>query len=164
MEGHGVSGEASASSQTTMVDGGIAALVGKQRLAHVEGLPIAEVDSISPLDLCRMLSGPYLLEGFNHGRPFFMKEDSAYERGMLRVFLFYWDDRDGPEFKGWWFADRVGGVDVWARSSCDSVLPPSSGWRCPWDLEAPNEVIFPRVVFPESDSMCYIMVNPGELD
>ena len=76
-----------------------------------------------------------------------MKEDSAYERGMLRVFLFYWDDRDGPEFKGWWFADRVGGVDVWGRSSCDSVLPPSSGWRCPWDLEAPNEVIFPRVGF-----------------
>ena len=97
------------------------------------------------------------------GNSFFVEEDSTYERVMLRVFLFYWDDRDGSEFRGWWFADRVGGVQVWASSLCDSALPPSSSWRCPWDLKVPNEVIRTRLVFPESETLRYVLVDSGDV-
>ena len=30
----------------------------------------------------------------------------------FEVFLYYWDDRDGQDFTGWWFGDSVGGSAV----------------------------------------------------
>ena len=71
MEGHGVSGETSSTSQTTIVEEVIGALVGKQRLAHGGCLPNAEVYLISQQEVCRMIAGPYLLGGSNHGQQLF---------------------------------------------------------------------------------------------
>ena len=52
------------------------------------------------------------------------------------VFLYHWDTRDGPDFSGWWFGNRVGGDHVWSHPS-SAQSPPHTGWRIPWFGEAP---------------------------
>ncbi|CAK0831012.1 unnamed protein product [Prorocentrum cordatum] len=49
------------------------------------------------------------------------------------VFMYYWDERDGPEFSGWWFGDALGGSQVWARAPSTGQTPPRTGWKIPWD-------------------------------
>lgn len=78
-----------------------------------------------------IVCGRFALEGENHGKP-------TYKRDMqvsgMNVMIYYWDDRDGAKFRGWWFGPKVGGDQVWAyHSSGDSTLPPNSGWCVPYD-------------------------------
>ena len=50
--------------------------------------------------------------------------------------LYYWDDRDGASFCGWWFGPKVGGDQVWAyHPSNTATTPPKTGWKAPrgWD-------------------------------
>merc|ERR1740129_1371960 len=48
--------------------------------------------------------------------------------------VYFWDDRDGPGFCGWWFGPKVGGDQVWAyHAERNSSSPPSSGWKIPYD-------------------------------
>jgi len=48
--------------------------------------------------------------------------------------LYYWDERDGPNFCGWWFGPKVGGDQVWAyHPSRQSLTPPTKGWKVPYD-------------------------------
>eukprot|EP00434_Breviolum_minutum_P025280 symbB.v1.2.022334.t3/scaffold1974.1/size94090/10 len=48
--------------------------------------------------------------------------------------LYYWDERDGPNFAGWWFGPKVGGDQVWAyHSSRTAMTPPLHGWKVPYD-------------------------------
>jgi len=51
----------------------------------------------------------------------------------LDVLVYYWDDRDGPNFCGWWFGPKVGGDQVWAYNSERGMAPPTTGWRVPYD-------------------------------
>ena len=51
----------------------------------------------------------------------------------LDVLIYFWDERDGANFCGWWFGPKVGGDQVWAYNSERSATPPSSGWRVPYD-------------------------------
>jgi len=51
----------------------------------------------------------------------------------LDVLVYYWDDRDGPNFCGWWFGPKVGGDQVWAYNSERAMTPPTTGWRVPYD-------------------------------
>jgi hypothetical protein len=58
----------------------------------------------------------------------------------LDVQLYYWDDRDGASFCGWWFGPKVGGDQVWAyHPSNTATTPPKTGWKAGmgmglWDL------------------------------
>jgi hypothetical protein len=47
--------------------------------------------------------------------------------------VYFWDDRDGPEISGWWFAPEVGSDQVWAFNRHPSATPPGLGWRIPFD-------------------------------
>jgi len=67
----------------------------------------------------------------------------------LPVFLYFWDTRDGPDFNGWWFGDRLGGTRVWARCENGGTarLPPREGWRLPWNGPINDDLgIEPKVV------------------
>lgn len=79
------------------------------------------------------LVGDYTEAGTNHGKKYFKRVPPSGGEGDATVFLYFWDDRDGPNFGGWWFGDQVGGSQVWSRCENDGPLPPRSGWRIPWD-------------------------------
>lgn len=78
------------------------------------------------------LVGEYHQMGFNHGRRFFMRKREDSNPNVV-VFLYFWDGRDGPNYTGWWFGDRVGGAHVWSRCEKNDELPPATGWRLPWN-------------------------------
>merc|ERR1719464_1975746 len=64
----------------------------------------------------------------NHNRAVYRRVNPQSES---RVLLYYWDERDGDEQRGWWFGPEVGGEEVWAHNACtaNSALPPARGWR-----------------------------------
>jgi len=69
-------------------------------------------------------------QGANHNKPVYQKEGS----GKVSVLIYFWDDRDGPSFSGWWFGPKVGGDQVWAYNGDTSAgVPPPGGWKVPWD-------------------------------
>lgn len=56
------------------------------------------------------------------------------------VLLYFWDERDGANFSGWWFGPKVGGDQVWAHHAQANPTPPPSGWKVPWDGPIDNSV------------------------
>lgn len=78
------------------------------------------------------LVGEFIPKGDNHGRPFYQK--APYQPGAEppEVFIYYWDERDGPNFNGWWFGKSVGGNEVWSHCPDNSLQPPSRGWKIPF--------------------------------
>mmetsp|Transcript_63686 Transcript_63686/g.177113 ORF Transcript_63686/g.177113 Transcript_63686/m.177113 type:complete len:1974 (+) Transcript_63686:72-5993(+) len=82
----------------------------------------------------RTLVGEYAEQGTNHGRKVYKKSGLASAgQEKVDVFLYFWDNRDGPAFSGWWFGNEVGGAQVWSRSQQTTQQPPKSGWSIPWD-------------------------------
>ncbi|CAK9087332.1 unnamed protein product [Durusdinium trenchii] len=75
-----------------------------------------------------ILRGTFSVNGQNHGRPIYKKDADT-----VTVLLYYWDERDGPKFCGWWFGPKVGGEQVWAFHPASTLTPPKTGWRLPWD-------------------------------
>ncbi|CAK0839388.1 unnamed protein product, partial [Prorocentrum cordatum] len=55
-----------------------------------------------------------------------------------KVFIYFWDTRDGLELSGWWFGDSVGGTLVWARAPLLAQNVPPAGWKVPWDAPMPE--------------------------
>ena len=81
--------------------------------------------------VANIIQGSYVMQGSNHGKPFYKKEGP---QGSVSVLIYFWDDRDGASFSGWWFGPKVGGDQVWAyNGSKSSAMPPLSGWKVPWD-------------------------------
>eukprot|EP00928_Gymnodinium_smaydae_P085677 TRINITY_DN6924_c0_g1_i1.p1 TRINITY_DN6924_c0_g1~~TRINITY_DN6924_c0_g1_i1.p1 ORF type:complete len:736 (+),score=214.22 TRINITY_DN6924_c0_g1_i1:180-2210(+) len=67
----------------------------------------------------------------NHGKPVYRKDMGV---PGAHVLVYFWDDRDGPNFGGWWFGPKVGGDQVWGYcANKESTLPPTTGWKVPWD-------------------------------
>jgi len=90
---------------------------------HVSGCGNPTVSNI--------IKGAYTAQGTNHGKPVYKKEGPP---GGVNVLVYFWDERDGPSFSGWWFGPKVGGDQVWAyHGDGAAALPPASGWRVPWD-------------------------------
>lgn len=82
----------------------------------------------------KIIAGEYVSNGQNHGRPVFKK--ASDQSSAVTVLIYYWDDRDGKSFHGWWFGPKVGGDQVWAYNSDvnkTASLPPVDGWHVPWD-------------------------------
>jgi hypothetical protein len=76
--------------------------------------------------------GEYEICGANHDRPAFKSID--YGQGF-ESFIYFWDDRDGPAFTGWWIGPSLGGQDAWVRHPGvpSERWPPRSGWLVPHD-------------------------------
>merc|ERR1712187_633405 len=51
----------------------------------------------------------------------------------LDVMVYFWDERDGPNFCGWWFGPKIGGDQVWAYHPDKTQTPPRNGWKVPYD-------------------------------
>ncbi|CAE8616572.1 unnamed protein product, partial [Polarella glacialis] len=80
-----------------------------------------------------IIRGSYTLASENHDRPVYRKDEKVGAKG-LDVMLYYWDDRDSPDFSGWWFGPQIGGDEVWAfHKDTAARNPPSEGWQCPFD-------------------------------
>lgn len=92
-------------------------------MLHVAGCSNQTVSNI--------IKGSYSVQGQNHGRHVYKKEGAT---GSVSVLIYYWDERDGPSFSGWWFGPKVGGDQVWAyNGDKGTVAPPVSNWKVPWD-------------------------------
>jgi len=78
-----------------------------------------------------IVRGNYSVDGSNHNKPAYRKEQKV---SGLDVMLYYWDERDGVEFSGWWFGPKIGGDQVWAYQPTRATqTPPRTGWKVPYD-------------------------------
>eukprot|EP00435_Cladocopium_sp_Y103_P021690 s3160_g5.t1 len=78
-----------------------------------------------------IVRGDYNIAGSNHNKPAYKKEQKV---SGLDVMLYYWDERDGMAFSGWWFGPKIGGDQVWAyQPTRTTETPPQSGWKVPYD-------------------------------
>merc|ERR1712176_752944 len=66
----------------------------------------------------------------NHGRRAYKRDTQV---NGLDVMVYFWDERDGPNFCGWWFGPKIGGDQVWAYHPDKTQTPPRSGWKVPYD-------------------------------
>ncbi|CAE7245986.1 eag [Symbiodinium microadriaticum] len=74
-----------------------------------------------------IVRGNYSVDGSNHNKPAYRKEQKV---SGLDVMLYYWDERDGVEFSGWWFGPKIGGDQVWAYQPTRATqTPPRTGWK-----------------------------------
>jgi len=92
------------------------------------------------------LVGDYADKGANHGKRFYQKLQKIPGHEDIKVFLYFWDNRDGADFSGWWFGDQVGGTQVWARNPSAGPIPPRIGWKVPWD----SSVAKPGLLFVDA--------------
>jgi hypothetical protein len=76
-----------------------------------------------------ILEGRYELTGKHHGKVMYSKTDPK----KVSVALYFWDDRDGNAFSGWWFSPYVGSTMVWAYAPSDGDTPPEDGWQLPFN-------------------------------
>jgi len=78
-----------------------------------------------------IVCGEFTATSHNHGRPVYRKNKQV---NGLDVMLYFWDDRDGIRFSGWWFGPKVGGEQIWAyHPERSSPTPPATGWQVPYD-------------------------------
>jgi len=77
----------------------------------------------------QIITGQFFVNGANHGKPVYKKDSSD----AVSVLIYYWDERNGPSFSGWWFGPKVGGDQVWAHNAAATPTPPLAGWKVPWD-------------------------------
>eukprot|EP00928_Gymnodinium_smaydae_P052576 TRINITY_DN3656_c1_g7_i1.p1 TRINITY_DN3656_c1_g7~~TRINITY_DN3656_c1_g7_i1.p1 ORF type:complete len:1385 (-),score=333.21 TRINITY_DN3656_c1_g7_i1:71-4147(-) len=77
------------------------------------------------------IMGEYAAHSTNHGKLVFKKVKRCKGHD---VFIYFWDERDGPDQCGWWFGPEVGGNQVWAyHPSRTAASPPSTDWNVPHD-------------------------------
>ena len=51
-----------------------------------------------------------------------MKPSDETSDFSAEVMLYYWDDRDGSDFSGWWFGPKVGGDQAGIKKECRGEL------------------------------------------
>jgi len=110
-----------------------AAQGGQQAAAAAGGKyePRLEVGGCAHATVGPIIRGSFVLAGENHGKPTYKKDVQV---NGLDVMIYFWDDRDGVGFGGWWFGPKVGGDQVWAyHADKVSVGPPQGGWKVPYD-------------------------------
>mmetsp|Transcript_104529 Transcript_104529/g.185972 ORF Transcript_104529/g.185972 Transcript_104529/m.185972 type:complete len:1039 (+) Transcript_104529:66-3182(+) len=103
--------------------------------------PPLHVSGCSNETVSNIIAGLYITKEDNHGKPVYKKEGPS---GSVTVLIYYWDDRDGSAFNGWWFGPKVGGDQVWAYNGgnlgSNNVMPPTSNWKVPWDGKIDEKV------------------------
>lgn len=106
--------------------------------------PPLQVTGCSNPTVSNIIKGDFSASGANHGKPVY-KKDSRDSPNGVTVLIYYWDDRDGPSFSGWWFGPKVGGDQVWAyNGDKSSPMPPAKNWKVPWDgpVDSALQLIF----------------------
>lgn len=75
-----------------------------------------------------LVEGFYKVRGANHDRPVYWKQSTEAGKDVV---IYYWDERDGAEYSGWWIGPKVGAETVFAFSGVHAATPPASGWHVP---------------------------------
>eukprot|EP00929_Paragymnodinium_shiwhaense_P086144 TRINITY_DN4666_c0_g1_i1.p1 TRINITY_DN4666_c0_g1~~TRINITY_DN4666_c0_g1_i1.p1 ORF type:complete len:1128 (+),score=369.85 TRINITY_DN4666_c0_g1_i1:84-3467(+) len=96
--------------------------------ASSQGGAMLRVTGCANDTVSKIIKGDFLTHESNHGKPVYTKQG-----GNVNVLIYYWDERDGPSFSGWWFGPKVGGDQVWAYNKANTSMPPTAGWHVPWD-------------------------------
>jgi len=103
------------------------------------GSPPITVTGCQNQTVANIIKGTFSASGANHGKPVYKKDVAA---GGVSVLIYFWDERDGPNYSGWWFGPQVGGDQVWAyNGNKASQNPPASGWKVPWDGEVDPTIV-----------------------
>ncbi|CAE7501051.1 LanA [Symbiodinium microadriaticum] len=133
-------GASAESLQTTVVGTTPGAMAIPETLTQLTQLtqltpePTIHVSGCSNETVSNIIQGLYNTKESNHGKPVYKKEGP---QGSVTVLIYYWDERDGPSFNGWWFGPKVGGDQVWAYNAGnlgrENAMPPTSNWKVPWD-------------------------------
>ncbi|CAE8607524.1 unnamed protein product, partial [Polarella glacialis] len=127
--------------------------------------PALHVSGCSNDTVSNIIQGVYTTKEENHGKPVYKKEGVP---GSVTVLIYYWDDRDGAAFNGWWFGPKVGGDQVWAYNGGnlgrDNVMPPNSNWKVPWDGKVDDKLrISPTTAKPPPVSSARPGAGPAGL-
>jgi len=109
----------------------------KKSIARAHTMVLASKLDEEASPAIQALTGEYIEQGMNHGHKAFLKKG---DNGNENVWLYYWDQRDGSEFGGWWLGNRIGGAQVYARAQQHSAMPPAKGWHIPSDGSVMNDV------------------------
>ncbi len=51
-------------------------------------------------------------KGTNHGRKYYQKLEKTEGQPTTQILIYYWDQREGADFSGWWFGDEIGGSSL----------------------------------------------------
>jgi len=119
-----------------------------KKLAQGQTLSVESKLGEEATDEVKRLVGDYVEISTNHGKKVYEKKDSTDP-----VCLYYWDQRDGWDFAGWWFGESVGSEEVYGRSQAHSSTPPLRGWRVPFDGPAKSDVSLVLRGFEEEAEM-----------
>ena len=74
------------------------------------------------------------VEPTSHGCAIYKKVSSS-SHSAHDSFMYYWDDSDGEQHRGWWIGIAVGGAVVYAHNEARTNSPPQNGWKYPYDEE-----------------------------
>eukprot|EP00747_Dinoflagellata_sp_TGD_P119452 gnl/TRDRNA2_/TRDRNA2_173013_c4_seq1.p1 gnl/TRDRNA2_/TRDRNA2_173013_c4~~gnl/TRDRNA2_/TRDRNA2_173013_c4_seq1.p1 ORF type:complete len:1141 (-),score=427.86 gnl/TRDRNA2_/TRDRNA2_173013_c4_seq1:209-3562(-) len=101
--------------------------------------PTLVVSGCTHATVAPIVRGTYTLSAENHGKPAYKKDQQV---NGLDVMIYYWDDRDGPNFCGWWFGPKIGGDQVWAyHTNRNAMTPPPNGYKVPYDGPVDNSFL-----------------------
>lgn len=96
---------------------------------HGFRITAAESHGQATVEGIEMLVGTFVPNGGKFsGQPVFVRAPKAgWPKAM---YMYYWDDKDGLDYQGWWIGERVGDdtAVAFAPSQGD---PPQTGWRDP---------------------------------
>lgn len=108
----------------------IAGIPASHRAPRVTEPPVLLVSYGLDRSMMETVGGTFGVWGENHGQPVYRRTSPVNE---MQVLLYYWDERDGPDQRGWWFGPAVGGEEVWLHRRCGHTgpiaPPPQSGWE-----------------------------------
>ena len=77
------------------------------------------------------IDGEYEHQDCNHGKPMF-KRIVTDMGGNSQMVMYYWDDRDGHMYQGWWIGPSAGDEWAWAFNGASAAhMPPAHGWIMP---------------------------------
>ena len=85
------------------------------------------------------VDGVYERTGVHHGKDMWSKKDD----GEQEFVMLFWDDRDGPDWNGWWLVAAANKDMVYARhANAATATPPTFGWLSPWNSTIVNQNVY----------------------
>mmetsp|Transcript_93894 Transcript_93894/g.205568 ORF Transcript_93894/g.205568 Transcript_93894/m.205568 type:complete len:632 (-) Transcript_93894:51-1946(-) len=83
--------------------------------------------------------GTYIECNENCGRPVYRRTDLYEEEQVL---LYFWDERDGAAWCGWWFGNEVtSDSTIYGYNPGKTAPPPRTGWQCDTNSDADDTFV-----------------------
>ena len=126
-------------------------------------VPVIRVSGCSDPALSPLIQGEYTASKWFNGKPVYRKTHvQARKLCKPPVVIYYsWEACKDEYQPGWWFGTKVGDRTVWAYHEevvVGDMLPPTSGWRVPWDGAVDQELKITADPDPESRMPSSILI------